>query len=224
MTYSLAVAKKGFRALTEADLEQARVRAKDAPPLPDEVRRQLVLLLKRQDLLPSDYRGLLAIRPNPSGWVLTHLIPTICNHLSAQLRKDNKPSSSLVATRLDQVGTLVLDDVRSALHQLVQPLPRGQGSKKAGEYQIAVLRILDLGILGFPVVSAIYAKTFGVLDTSTILLSESHLPVSATLTSAEKLDDSKIWELSNLDKTADVTNLLYQELILPDDFNPIPIG
>ena len=187
------------RELTEADLEKARQRALVAPPLPDEVRRQLVLLIQRQDTLPEDYRSLVGLIPNPSGWVITHLMPLLFKKLGSDLRKEAKQSCLVVAQRLEQAEVLIKKSIPRTIQLLVEPLPNGAGSRKAGDVQLTILRILDLGILGFPVVCALYARYLGVLDTSTVLISEGILTVEESLESSFKLDDIQTWEITNGD-------------------------
>lgn len=216
--------KRKLGELTQEDLEKAKQRAIDAPPLPDEVRRQLVLLLKRQDALPSDFRSLVAWIPKPSGWVITHLVPLISERFSNSLRREGNEASLVVAKRLEKVSQVIVDDPALAVHILVDSLPKGTGSKKAGEIQISILRILDLGILGLPVVASVYAKYLGVIDTSTILLADGDLPVKDALKAAEKLDEDIKWTLSKGDEEYSSIEIIYSELLPPDDFNSIPIG
>jgi hypothetical protein len=212
------------RELTEADLEKARQRALVAPPLPDDVRRQLVLLIQRQDTLPEDYRSLVGLFPNPSGWVLTHLMPLLFKKLASDLRKDSKQSSLIVAQRLEQAEFVIKKSIPSAVNILVEPLPNGAGSRKAGEVQLTVLRILDLGLLGFPTVCALYARHLGVLDTSTVLISEGVLSVEEALESSFRLDDVQTWETTNGDIETGKSIFIPKELFPPDNLNPVPLG
>lgn len=212
------------RELSEADLEKARQRALVAPALPDDVRRQLVLLIQRQDTLPEDYRSLVGLIPNPSGWVLTHLMPLLFKKLASDLRKDAKQSSLIVAQRLEQAEVLIEKSIPKVIQLLVEPLPNGSGSRKAGDVQLTVLRILDLGILGFPIVCALYARHLGVLDTSTVLISEGILTVEEALESSFKLDDIQTWEVTNGDIQNGKLLFLPKELFSPDDFNSVPLG
>jgi hypothetical protein len=212
------------RELTEADLEKARQRALVAPPLPDDVRRQLVLLIQRQDTLPEDYRSLVGLIPSPSGWVLTHLMPLLFKKLASDLRKDSRQSSLIVAQRLEQAEVFIKKSIPRAVHVLVEPLPSGVGSKKAGDVQLTVLRILDLGILGFPVVCAVYARHLGVLDTSTVLISEGVLSIEEALEGSFRLDDVQTWEISKGDIENGKSIYLPKELLPPDNFNSVPLG
>ena len=212
------------RELTESDLEKARQRALVAAALPDDVRRQLVLLIQRQDSLPEDYRSLVGIVPNPSGWVLTHLIPLIARKLASDLRRDGKQSSLIVAQRLEQVEFVIKKSIPKAIQILVEPLPNGAGSRKAGETQLTVLRILDLGILGFPIVCAVFARHLGVLDTSTVLISEGGLTVEQALESSFNLDNINTWEVTDGDMRNGKSIYVATELLPPDNFNPVPLG
>jgi hypothetical protein len=161
--------------------------------------------------------------PTPSGWVITHLIPLLCRKLSSDLRSENNGSSLVVAKRLEHVEDIVATEPAKAVNILVSALPKGVGSRKAGDIQIAVLRIIDLGILGFPVVSAIYARHLGVLDTSTVLVSESTLSIEESLLSAERLDGIKTWTISEGDKRTNFGEVIYTELLPPDNLDSIPI-
>jgi hypothetical protein len=204
--------------LTEKDLEEARRRAIAAGALPENVRKELVALWKRQDALPKDLRELSTLNLQPSGWVLTHVLPKVCLHLSAELRRSETHAGAKCAFRLELVAEYVLEDVSKAVSLLTEPTPTGTGSRQASQANATVLRVLDFGLLGLHHVAAVLAKSTGLLDTSITLLSDGHLSINQAVQAANRLDDQVGGKLTKSDKSKEVIELPL-ELFAPDDFN-----
>lgn len=211
------------KGLSPKDLENARQRALAAGELPDVVRRELVLLWQRQDTLPKDLHSFVTATLMPSGWVITHVVPLLAKFLAANLRTAGGEASFAVANRLNDVEKYVVTDVAKAIEILVEPTPNGPGSRKAGHYQMTALRVLDLGLIGLPVIAAVYAKTFGIADVSVSLIAEGNLSVVECVKNAVALDDAPSGELSEGDKAAGDKLWLPSELFSPEDFNPTAV-
>lgn len=214
---------KKTKGLSPEDLENARQRALAAGELPDAVRREFALLWQRQDTLPKDLRSFAIVKLMPSGWVISHVVPILAKSLATNLRMAGGEASFAVANRLSDVEKCVEADVAKAIEILVEPTPNGPGSRKAGQYQVAVLRVLDLGLIGLPVIAAIYAKTFGIADISVSLIAQGILSVVECVDNAIVLDDAPRGELSEGDKAAVGKLWLPSEFFSPDDFNPATI-
>ncbi len=204
--------------LTEKDLEEARRRAIAAGVLPENVRKELVALWKRQDALPKDLRELSSFSLQPSGWVLTHVVPTLCLFLSSELRRSETHAGSKCAFRLELVAEYVLEDVGRAVSLLTEPTPTGTGSRQASQSNAVVLRVLDFGLLGLHHIAAVLAKSTGLLDTSITLLTDGHLTINQAVQAANRLDDQVKGKLTKTDKSREVIELPL-ELFAPDDFN-----
>jgi hypothetical protein len=204
--------------LSEKDLEEARRRAEAAGVLPEKVRKELVALWKRQDALPKDLRSLSTYSLESSSWVITHIVPKLCMHLSSDLRRSETHAGAKCALRLELVADYVLSDVAKAVSLLTEPAPSGVGSRNASQANATVLRVLDFGLLGLHHVAAALAKSTGLLDTSITLLTDGHLSVSQAVQAANHLDDKVNGKLSKADKMKGVVELPL-ELFAPDDFN-----
>lgn len=204
--------------LSEKDLEEARRRAAAAGVLPENVRKELVALWKRQDALPKDLRELSSFTNEPSGWVITHLVPKLCLHLSSELRRSETHAGAKCALRLELVADYVREDISKAISLLTEPAPTGVGSRQASQANATVLRVLDFGLLGFHHVAAMMSKSTGLLDTSMILLTDGHLTMNQAIQAANKLEDEITGKPSKLDKTKSSIELPL-ELFAPDDFN-----
>lgn len=204
--------------LSDKDLEEARKRAEAAGVLPANVRKELISLWKRQDALPKDLRKLSLFSGQPSTWVIEHIVPKLCSQFSKTLRNSGTHAGAKCATRLELVAEYVLADVSKAVGLLTEPAPTGEGSRLANQANATVLRVVDLGLLGFHHVAAVIAKMNGVLDTSTVLVADGHLTVHQAVLAASKLEDKASGKLSKGDKSS-VKIELPLELFSPDDFN-----
>lgn len=204
--------------LSEKDLEEARRRAQAAGVLPENVRKELVALWKRQDALPKDLRELSSFALEPSGWVISHIVPKLCMHLSTELRRSETHAGAKCAFRLELVAECVASDISKAVTLLTEPAPTGTGSRQASQANATVLRVLDLGLLGMQHVAAVMAKSSGLLDTSITLVADGHLNVNQAIQAANRLDDRVLGKVTKKDKTATVIELPL-ELFSPDDFN-----
>ena len=204
--------------LSEKDLEEARRRAEAAGVLPENVRKELVALWKRQDALPKDLRQLSAFALEPSGWVLTHLVPKLCMHLSTELRRNETHAGAKCALRLELVAEYIMEDISKAISLLTEPAPTGVGSRQASQANATVLRVVDFGLLGLHHVAAVMAKSTGLLDTSLVLVTDGHLNVNQAIQAANRLDDKVSGKLTKKDKTTNSVELPL-ELFAPDDFN-----
>lgn len=205
--------------VTAADIEEARRRAIAAGPLPANVRRQLVALWQKQDALPRDLRSLTTQLDGPSGWVLHHLFPLLCMHLATDLRREAAgPAAIAFASRLDDVATY---QPIEAVRELVEPPTRGRGARSAATAQVTALRVLDLGLLGFPVVAAVTAQCAGLLDTSTSLVADGVLTVEQATSAATALDGETVGDLTATDLVARWS--LPEEVLLPLDLDAVPV-
>jgi hypothetical protein len=211
------------KSLSPEDLEKARQRVLSADPYSDEVRREFILQWLRQDNLPKEMRSLLAGNLMPSEWVITHLVPLVCNHLASKLRGKEGDASKTVASLLLQVAEVVTDDTPRAVKMLMEKTSAGKGSKLASDYQNSVLRVVDLGIVGLPNVASIVAKNLGVADVSTTLISETTLSIQECVEASIRLDGTFSGNLSEGDKLFGDRYWLPKELLLESDLNSLGI-
>jgi hypothetical protein len=191
------MASKG---LSDKDLEEARQRAISAGLLPDGVRRELLILFQRQDALPKDLRKLAVEILRPSGWVISHLIPKLAKQQAGLLRQNDTEASYKMSAKLEVVSDLISTEPRRAIDLLLQPSQAGKGSRSAGQANSAVLRILDLGLVGLPLPASVYAKSLGLLDTSVVLVSDGHLQVHQAIEATKKLGDEVLGYQTEVDK------------------------
>jgi hypothetical protein len=103
------------------------------------------------------------------------------------LRLQNNEASNVVAERLEIVISNSQKNFPYAIQNLLLPLPSGIGSKKAGDYQISVLRVMDFGVIGLDFLASIYAKSMGVIDTSTILFSDGGMTLHEVIEATPRL-------------------------------------
>jgi hypothetical protein len=209
--------------LTLEDLEAAKQRAISAGPLPDAVRREFEKIWDKQSNLPVSQRSLAFETLLPSGWVLTHLVPIVCKYLSRTLRQQNNEAGLVMAKSLDEVSDLVAFDLGSAIEKLVQPRPRGDGSRFAGQCQINVLRILDFGLIGLPFIASVYANSLGISDIASSLLADGELTLLEVNEVARTLDDYSMAQLSEGDLASSKEVWIPSEFFTPDNFNPSPV-
>ena len=213
----IPVTEKRKTSLNQEDLEAARQRALSAGPLPDAVRRELVNIWNRQSNLPKEQRSLLHSRLQPNGWVIVQLVPLLCRFFSRTLRQKDGDAGLHVAEVLDEVAELVLSNVPEAVQRLVQAWPEGKGSRFAGQCQVRVLRILDLGIVGLPFMAFAYAEAIGKTEISSALISEG---INSILESIEE----GINEQHNEGEWSWNYSLwIPSEFLSPDDFNSFPV-
>jgi hypothetical protein len=217
------VTEKRRNSLSSEDLAAARQRALSAGPLPDSVRRELVNIWNRQTQLPKEQRALLSWQFYPSGWVITHLVPLLCNLLSRALREKDGEASLQVAEVLGEVAERVQFDIQEAVQILVQLRPEGKGSRFAGQCQVNVLRVLDLGIVGLPFMAAVYASTLGLIDISCSIVCEGNFTVSESVEEARRLGSKIEGELTEGDWSWSNFLWIPSDFLPPDDFNPVPI-
>lgn len=102
---------------------------------------------------------------------------------------------------------------------MLEPAVSGKGSRSAGQANSSILRILDLGLVGLPVPASVYAKTLGLIDTSTVLVADGHLSVYQAIEASEKLEDKVIGYRTEIDKKGADNSWLPAELFSPNDFN-----
>jgi hypothetical protein len=210
------MASKG---LSDKDLEEARQRAISAGLLPDGVRRELLILFQRQDALPKDLRKLAVEILRPSGWVISHLIPKLAKQQAGLLRQNDTEASYKMSAKLEVVSDLISTEPRRGIDLLLQPSQAGKGSRSAGQANSAVLRILDLGLVGLPLPASVYAKSLGLLDTSVVLVSDGHLQVHQAIEATKKLGDEVLGYQTEVDKKGADNSWLAIELFSPKDFD-----
>jgi hypothetical protein len=210
------MASKG---LSEKDLEEARQRAISAGALPDNVRRELLILFQKQDALPKELRKLALEVLKPSGWVISHLVPKLCRQQANVIRKFDTEAVYKMSAKFEVVADLLETDPRKAIDLLLEPAIPGKGSRSAGQANSSILRILDLGLVGLPVPASVYAKTLGLIDTSTVLVADGHLSVYQAIEASEKLEDKVIGYRTEIDKKGADNSWLPIELFSPNDFN-----
>ena len=207
------------KGLSEKDLEEARNRAISAGLLPDNVRRELLLLFLKQDALPKDLRKLSQATLHPSGWVISHLVPKLCIHQAKMLRNTDTDATYKMAAKLEVVAQVIETDPRKAIDLLLQKSISGKGSRLAGQSNSTILRILDLGLVGLPVPASVYAKSLGLLDTSVVLVADGHLSVFQAIEASNKLEDEVIGYKSSHDEKGADNSWLPTELFSPNDFD-----
>jgi len=205
------------KGLSKKDLEEARSRAISAGELPEEVRQALLVVLERMDTLPKEIRTLQVASLSESNWVVTHLVPSLALHLSDVLLKNNTETGRAMSARFDAIADIVGNQTSEAIQMLIEPSILGEGSRKANQSRIHLLRVLDLGILGMPVVAAIYARVLGLLDTSNSLVGDAHMSVQDCCEAAKNLGDKPKGSLSEADKKSEWW--VGRELFSPLDFN-----
>lgn len=98
------MASKG---LSEKDLEEARQRAISAGALPDNVRRELLVLFQKQDALPKELRKLALAVLKPSGWVISHLVPKLCIQQANVIRKVDTEAVYKMSAKFEVVADLL---------------------------------------------------------------------------------------------------------------------
>ena len=184
-------------------IEAARERALVADELPPEVYREFLLRWQAQDGLAREIRELRTTSLHPSGWVLTHLVPLLAQSFLQKLRIKNDEASIVIADRLEMVISNSQNNFPYAIQNLLLPLPTGTGSKKAGDYQISLLRIMDFGIIGLDLLASIYAKSMGLLDTSTILFSDGGMTLHEVMEATPRLGG----KVNGVSSATDVSNL-----------------
>ena len=211
------------KSLSPEDLEKARQRVLSCDPYSDEVRREFILQWIRQDNLPKEMRSLLIASLASSGWVISHLVPLVCHHLANNLKSKEGDASKNVASLLLQVAEIVAVNTPEAVKMLLEKVSAGMGSKLASQYQSDVLKVLDLGIVGLPIVASIVAKSLGVVDTSTTLISEATLTIEECVEASRKLDGAFTGNLSEGDRSVGDRYWLPEELLLESDLNSIGI-
>jgi hypothetical protein len=211
------------KSLSPEDLEKARQRVLSSEPYSDDVRREFILQWLRQDNLPKEMRSLLVASLASSGWVISHLVPLVCRHLANNLKNREGEASKNVASLLLQVAEVVAVNTPEAVKMLMEKVSAGSGSKLASEYQNNTLKVLDLGIVGLPIVASIFAKSLGVVDTSTTLISESTLTIEECVEASRKLDGVFSGNLSEGDREFGGRYWLPRELLLESDLNSLGI-
>lgn len=211
------------KSLSPEDLEKARQRVLVAEPYSDAIRREFILQWLRQDNLPKEMRSLSTTNLVSSGWVISHLVPVVSIHLANKLGSKDDEVSKSVASMLLQVAQVVADDTPQAIEMLMSGVSKGTEDELAYGYQSSVLKILDLGIIGLPILASIVAKDLGVLDVSTSLISESTLSIQECVQASEKLDGTFSGYLSEGDKEFGDRFWLPKELLLESDLNTIGV-
>ena len=215
--------EKRENSLSQEDIKEARERALSAGPLPDAVRRELVNIWNKQSKLPKEQRSLLVSQLLPSGWVITHLVPLLCRYLARELREQDGEASLLVAKVLDEVADLITFDVPEAVQRLVELRPEGKGGRFAQKCQVNILRILDLGIVGLPLIASIYANTLGISDVSSSLICDGNLSVGDSVYEAKALGSTVSGELTEGDWYGSKNLWIPLEFLSPDDFDSLTI-
>lgn len=183
-------------------IEAARERALAAGEFPPEVYREFLLRWQAQDGLAREIRELRTTSLHPSGWVLTHLVPLLAQSFLQKLRMQNDDASSVVAERMEIVISNSQRNFPYAIQSLLLPLPSGTGSKKAGDYQVRLLRVMDFGIVGLDLLASIYAKSLGLIDTSTILFSDGGLTLHEVMEATPRLGG----KISGISSSTDISN------------------
>ena len=203
-------------------IEAARERALAAGEISPEVYREFLLRWQAQDGLAREIRELRTTSLYPSGWVITHLVPMLAQTFLQQLRSQGDEASSIVAERLEIVIANSQTNLPLVIQNLLKPLPMGLGSKKAGEYQIRILRAVDLGILGLDLLASLYAKSLGLLDTSTILYSDGGLTLREVIDATSRLGG----KVNGIQSESDLKNSTWwipQEFLNKSDFYSVGI-
>lgn len=138
--------------LSEKDLLEARNRAISAGKLPEDVRRELLLMWQRQDHLPKELRKLAKADIYSSNWVMEHVVKVVAQHLSKELRKQDTEAGYSMSAKFEVIAEAVTLDIHKVIGLLMTPSIAGKGSRACNQANATLLRILDLGILGLPII------------------------------------------------------------------------
>ena len=202
--------------LSEEARKVARARARKAGPLPPAVRRELVRLYQQQSGLTARLATFEAWAEGPSGWVLGHLGPALADHLAHGLRVVPGSASTTAGQTLRRVAGLLPLEAEDALRLLLEGRTAGTGSRRANRALADLLRVLDFGVLGHPVLAAVMARElYGLADVSTALVAGAGMSVETAAAVAATLDAPVKAALSVSDRLE--AWLLPSEFLAPDD-------
>lgn len=201
--------------LSEQARQAALARAKKAGPLPSSVRRELVRLYQQQSGLTARLVSFDASPSECSGWVLGHLATMLADHLRGRLVTGRGQAVGQAAALLAEVSCLLALDPAGATRLLLSSRTVGAGSRGANRALADLLRVCDLGVLGYPVVAAVFARDLGLADVSAALVSGAALTVEDVSAVARELDAPVLVPLSGADLTK--AWLLPLEVLAPEN-------
>ena len=202
--------------LSEEARKAAHARARKAGPLPPTLRRELVRLYQQQSGLTARLASFEVWTEAPSGWVLGHLAPALADELSRGLRAVPGTAAVTAIEVLRRVRGHLPGKVEEAARALLEGRTAGTGSRKANRALADLLRVLDLGVLGHPVLAAVMARElYGLADVSTMLVASAGMSAGTATEVAATLDDPVTAALSSSDRLE--RWLLPLELLAPDD-------
>jgi hypothetical protein len=202
--------------LSEEARKAAHARARKAGPLPPALRRELVRLYQQQSGLTARLASFDTWTEQPSGWVLGHLAPALADHLALALRTAPGAASATASEVLRRAGRLLPSKVEEAARVLLEGRTAGVGSRKANRSLADLLRVLDFGMLGHPVLAAALARElYGLADVSTALVAGAGMTAETAAEVAASLDAPITTATSTSDRLE--LWLLPSELLTPDD-------
>jgi len=209
--------------LSEEARKAALTRARKAGPLPPAVRRELVRLYQQQSGLTARLASFDVWSEAPSGWVLGHLAPLLAEHLRRGLRTVPGQASRMAADVLQLAGGLLPGKVADASRVLLEGRTAGTGSRRANRAVADLLRVIDFGALGHPVIAAVMAREmYGLADVSTALVAGAGMTVETAAAVAASLEEPVGAGLTLSDELE--MWLLPSELLAPDDVETLGLG
>lgn len=202
--------------LSEEARKAALARARKAGPLPAAVRRELVRLYQQQGGLTARLASFVDWEEPASGWVLGHLVTELAEHLRDGLRVVPEPAGATAREVLRRSAAVLPGGPAEAARILLEGRTAGAGSRRANRALVDLLRILDLGVLGHPVLAAVMAREIhGLADVSTALVAGAGMTVETAVEVAASLDVPVVVARSATDRLE--RWLLPSELLTPDD-------
>ena len=211
---------KLLKPIDPAFLEEARKRALDCLPLTEAQRAEFAILWGRQTNLPKNLRSLGTGIIWESGWVLTNLLPGYLDFISRSVTKSNPEYSDILASLKDKL----IIEPGLGIKDLITLINDVQINTKLRDKLALTLTILDFGLSGFPIVSAILAKQSGYIETSLTLISDGGLSIQESVVASKALGEEQHGILSQGDIDFGIEISIPSELLPPDNFNSAEVG
>lgn len=213
-------APRGVRPIDPEFLEEARRRALECLPLTETQRAEFAILWGRQTNLPKNLRSLAVGFLWESGWVLTNLVPGYIDFIANSVRSTNPHFLDVLETLKNEFAS----DIRLAVQNLIQASEDFENDPDFRNKLQTLLLVVDFGLTGFPIVSAVIAKQSGYIDTSLILFSDGGLSLVECIKASKALGDLERGSLSKGDIEFGGEITIPTELLPPDNFNSTEVG
>lgn len=211
---------KPVKPIDPAFLEEARRRALECLPLSEAQRAEFAILWGRQSNLPKNLRSLATGTLWASGWVLTNLVPGYIDFMSRSVRSINPDYLKI----LENLKKEIAIDFALGIEHLVQFIDDEQINEDFRTKLKSVLLVIDFGLTGFPIISAILVKQSGYIETSLTLFCDGGLSLVDCVRASEALGDEPRGELSDGDIDFGGELTFPKELLPPDNFNSAEVG